>query len=115
MLAAECGLHILEITAADAGARRATARVRLVRPPAEDLPKPKMHPALATAFKTSETVSTVVRRYRREPSPLVRNADGSWRTGKYDSVLGGNFDLACCRRAILDVPPPQSRGGMMAR
>jgi hypothetical protein len=93
MLAAECGLHIQEITAAKAGARRAMARVLLARPPAEDLPKPKMHAALATAFKTSETVSTVVRRYRREPSPLVRNADGSWRTGKYDSVLGGNFDL----------------------
>jgi ATP-dependent Clp protease ATP-binding subunit ClpC len=111
MLAAECGLHILEITAADASARRATARVRLVRPPAEDLPKPKMHPALATAFKTSETVSTVVRRYRREPSPLVRNADGSWRTGKYDSVLGGNFDLlAAAELCWMSLPRKAGEG-----
>jgi hypothetical protein len=70
-----------------------------------------MHVALATAFKTSETVSTVVRRYRREPSPLVRNANGSWRTGKYDSVLGGNFDLlAAADRSSISLPRKAGEG-----
>jgi ATP-dependent Clp protease ATP-binding subunit ClpC len=35
---------------------------------------------------------TVVRRYRHEPSPLVRDASGM-RTGRIDRVLAGDFDL----------------------
>ena len=34
----------------------------------------------------------VVRRYRHEPSPLVRDASGM-RTGRIDRVLAGDFDL----------------------
>jgi len=34
----------------------------------------------------------IVRRYRRDPSPLVRDARG-WRTGRIDRVLAGDFDL----------------------
>jgi ATP-dependent Clp protease ATP-binding subunit ClpC len=34
-----------------------------------------------------------VRRYRSEPSPLVRSMNGSWRTGRLDAVLRGDFDL----------------------
>jgi len=30
-----------------------------------------------------------VRRYRGEPDPLVRSGDGSWRSGRFDAVLGG--------------------------
>jgi ATP-dependent Clp protease ATP-binding subunit ClpC len=35
----------------------------------------------------------IVRRYRRRPSPLVRDSVRGWRTGNIDQVLGGNFDL----------------------
>jgi ATP-dependent Clp protease ATP-binding subunit ClpC len=35
----------------------------------------------------------IVRHYRREPSPLVRDRVRGWRTGKLDQVLAGNFDL----------------------
>jgi ATP-dependent Clp protease ATP-binding subunit ClpC len=35
----------------------------------------------------------VVRRYRREPSPLVRDAVRGWRTGRLDRVLDGEFDV----------------------
>jgi ATP-dependent Clp protease ATP-binding subunit ClpC len=35
----------------------------------------------------------VVRRYRRRPSPLVRDAVRRYRTGRIDLVLGGDFDL----------------------
>jgi hypothetical protein len=69
------------------------ARVRVAIPPLEDLPKPKMHAAVVKSLQAAAGPSAVVRRYRREPSPLVRTADGSWRTGKYDAVLRGDFDL----------------------
>jgi ATP-dependent Clp protease ATP-binding subunit ClpC len=36
---------------------------------------------------------TIVRRYREEPSPLVRDAVRGWRTGRLDRVLGGDFDV----------------------
>jgi ATP-dependent Clp protease ATP-binding subunit ClpC len=34
-----------------------------------------------------------VRRYREDPSPMVRDAVRGWRTGRLDLVLGGDFDL----------------------
>jgi ATP-dependent Clp protease ATP-binding subunit ClpC len=34
-----------------------------------------------------------VRRYRDEPSPLVRDFTGGWRTGRLDLVLAGDFDV----------------------
>ena len=34
----------------------------------------------------------IVRRYRHEPSPLVRDAAGM-RTGRIDRILAGDFDL----------------------
>jgi len=42
----------------------------------------------------------VVRRYRRGPAPLVRDMNGSWRSGKLDAVLGGDFDLIAASRAF---------------
>ena len=47
--------------------------------------------ALATA--TSEATLGVVRYYREEPSPLVRDCRRGWRSGKLDRVLEGDFDL----------------------
>jgi ATP-dependent Clp protease ATP-binding subunit ClpC len=34
-----------------------------------------------------------VRRYREQPSPLVRDAVAGWRTGRIGDVLSGDFDL----------------------
>ena len=34
-----------------------------------------------------------MRRYREQPSPLVRDMAKGWRTGKLDRVLLGDFDL----------------------
>jgi ATP-dependent Clp protease ATP-binding subunit ClpC len=39
------------------------------------------------------TSRAVVRRYRREPSPLVRDSVRGWRTGRLDRVLAGEFDV----------------------
>ena len=93
ILSRECGLHILEIAAGANGSSRATARVRIAVTPLEDMPPVKMRAALARAFEQATPPGGVVRRYRAGPSPLVRNADGSWRSGKFDTVLRGDFDL----------------------
>jgi ATP-dependent Clp protease ATP-binding subunit ClpC len=52
-----------------------------------------MQAALAAAFDRAPRANAVVRRYRGEPSPLVRSGDGNWRSGRLDAVLRGDFDL----------------------
>jgi len=89
----ECGLHLLERADSEGVASRATARVRLAVTPLGDVPQAKLAGALAKAFEEAGRPSLVVRRYRREPSPLVRSGDGSWRSGRLDAVLQGDFDL----------------------
>jgi ATP-dependent Clp protease ATP-binding subunit ClpC len=93
VLGRECGLHVLELAEAPTGTSRATARVRLAVTPLGDVPPARLAATLVKAFGRAVPSSTVVRRYRREPSPLVRSGDGSWRSGHLDAVLGGDFDL----------------------
>ena len=78
ILSRECGLHLLEIADGGNGSLRTAARVRVAVTPLEDMPAVKMHAAIARAFEQANPPSAVVRRYRAGPSPLVRNADGSW-------------------------------------
>ncbi len=49
----------------------------------------------AHAFSVADTNGSqqIVRRYREEPSPLVRDSVRGWRTGKIERVLEGGFDL----------------------
>ena len=88
-LARETGLHILE----NPDGSRVTAQVRVEIVPLEKTSKAEIRKSLAQAFGGSQKLANIVRRYRRLPSPLVRNADGSWRSGKVDEVLRGNFDI----------------------
>ena len=37
--------------------------------------------------------NTVVRRYRGGASPLVRDGKKAWRSGKFDAVMAGDFDV----------------------
>jgi hypothetical protein len=41
----------------------------------------------------TDSVDRLVPRYRGEPAPLVRSGDGSCRSGRFEAVLGGDFDL----------------------
>jgi ATP-dependent Clp protease ATP-binding subunit ClpC len=51
-------------------------------------------PATARAALAERAPRTaVVRRYRFEPTPLVRDAVRGFRTGRLDRVLDGDFDL----------------------
>jgi ATP-dependent Clp protease ATP-binding subunit ClpC len=89
LLDKEAGLHVLE----QAGRTRATARVQLAVTPLGDPPPAKLRRALQAALEGAAKPHAVVRRYRSDPSPLVRNMNGAWRTGRLDAVLDGNFDL----------------------
>jgi ATP-dependent Clp protease ATP-binding subunit ClpC len=92
LLAQEAGLHVLE-GEEEKGPRRATARVKIAVAPLGDMPAEKQERLLAEAFEASPRTGTIVRRYRSTPSPLVRNMNGSWRSGRLDAVLRGDFDL----------------------
>jgi len=89
VLLRENGLHVLE----SEDSRRCVARVRVVplwsSESAADIPASVLSKALGAAPATS----TIVRRYRIEPSPLVRDAERGWRTGRLDDVMAGDFDL----------------------
>jgi ATP-dependent Clp protease ATP-binding subunit ClpC len=89
VLSRECGLHVLE----SGEARRSVARVRVAplwtSEPAESIAVMALEQALAGVG----AASAIVRRYRIEPSPLVRDAERGWRTGRLDDVLAGNFDV----------------------
>jgi ATP-dependent Clp protease ATP-binding subunit ClpC len=74
------------------GAERVTARVRLAVVPLGDVPPAKAPRLIARALDAAPRPNAIVRRYRERP-PLVRNADGRWRTGRLDLVLAGEFDL----------------------
>ena len=99
LLAQEVGLHVLELADDGKGPGRAAARVRLAIAPLGDLPPDKFRAALADALARGPQPHAVVRRYRSDPSPLVRNMNGSWRTGKLDAVLRGDFDLIAASQA----------------
>ena len=96
LLVKEAGLHVLEADDGK-GRSRATARVRLAVAPLGDLPEDKLRRALIDALEQGVRPHAVVRRYRSDPSPLVRNMNGSWRSGRLDAVLAGDFDLIAAR------------------
>ncbi len=93
----EKGLHVLERDDGDGGSARATARVAIVGAPLGDVPPQRVRAAMESALGAAERSSTVVRRYRDDPSPLVRDLISGWRSGRYDTIIAGNFDLIAAR------------------
>ena len=94
ILAREAGVHVWETPDGQGGFDRLSARVRIA-------PQP-MHPRhaadseaefAARCLAMSAPATTIVRRYREQPSPLVRDAVAGWRSGRLDQVLGGDFDV----------------------
>jgi ATP-dependent Clp protease ATP-binding subunit ClpC len=99
ILLPENGLHVLECPDGR-GFVRHQVRVRVAPQPAEpcepggearrlDALRVQARDALAAA----DVPRTIVRRYRENPAPLVRDAVRGWRTGRFDLVLGGHFDI----------------------
>ena len=50
-------------------------------------------PRAGALLQSATRGESVVRRYRAEPTPLVRDAVRGYRTGRFDRVLAGDFDL----------------------
>lgn len=89
----ECGLHILETGDDDTSSSRVVARVRVAPTPAGELKSATARRDVKKAIEGAVPVSHVVRRYRGGEAALVRDARGGWRSGKFDQVLAGDFDL----------------------
>ncbi len=87
----EAGLHVFEQPGAKGNTARLAVRVLVVPSPAGQLSDSERQTSITEALAQLPRTSTVVRRYRRSPSPLVR--DREWRSGKIDAVLGGDFDV----------------------
>jgi ATP-dependent Clp protease ATP-binding subunit ClpC len=92
ILSAETGLHVFETPRAEHSFGRIAIRVAV----APYLPAaPETDPSVLArrAMDALPATATVVRRYRLEPSPLVRDSVRDWRTGRLDRVLAGEFDV----------------------
>ena len=96
ILEPEGGLHVLEQPAPDGERRRSRTRVRVTITPQPERPAANAGESLAqaaAALAAAPPEPRVVRRYREEPSPLVRDGVRGWRTGLLDRVLDGEFDV----------------------
>jgi ATP-dependent Clp protease ATP-binding subunit ClpC len=96
ILAHEHGLHLFEIPETEKSFLRAKVQV-LVAPQPDEPAGPELEDwrsqaESAIAGSRRESLK-VVRRYREEPSPLVRDGVRNWKTGRIDRVLNGDFDL----------------------
>jgi ATP-dependent Clp protease ATP-binding subunit ClpC len=93
-LEGEVGLHVLEGDGSKDGLGRAVTRVRIAsRPLGEWSPRAGSHESLSALLDKVPSSNNVVRRYRLDGSPLVRDARHGWRTGRVEAVLDGDFDL----------------------
>jgi ATP-dependent Clp protease ATP-binding subunit ClpC len=90
ILEPESGIHVLEEPAGEHGIRRLKVRVTVVPQPLAGNGGDEPDEAFR---RLRGRQPGIVRRYRREPSPLVRDSARGWRTGRIDRVLAGDFDL----------------------
>jgi ATP-dependent Clp protease ATP-binding subunit ClpC len=96
ILEPESGLHVMESPQDTKSFNRVKARVVVAPQADEPLADPRQ--ACTVAMRAIDgaaesSARVIVRRYREEPSPLVRDAVRGWRTGRIDRVLAGNFDV----------------------
>ena len=92
ILAPEAGLHTLELPKRDRAYERLSARVTVAPLPAAAV-EVSLEEWVRQALELDKPARRVVRRYRREPSPFVRDSVRGWRTGRIEAVLAGNFDV----------------------
>ncbi len=95
ILRSENGYHVWETPKGAKSFHRDRVRVVVTPAPAEpdwNLSEP-LKKALRALKEQSKQRTEIVRRYRAEPSPLVRDSVNQWRTGLLDRVLRGEFDL----------------------
>ena len=92
ILSREAGLHVFEVPAGERSHRRVVVRVTVAGMPAAD-PAQDIEARASDVLGTTTAPAAIVRRYRREPSPLVRDSVRGTRSGRLDRVLAGEFDV----------------------
>jgi ATP-dependent Clp protease ATP-binding subunit ClpC len=101
ILLPESGAHVFETAQDEKPSRPTRALVRVVGQPDEpagrgaNALRQQAERALSDESSTANNnaAATIIRRYREEPSPLVRDSVRGWRTGRLERVLEGDFDL----------------------
>ena len=93
LLSSEAGLHVLDYEDSD-DAGRTVARV-LVKPTPLMLPKAaaEQWALLSALLGKGPAPAAIVRRYRVDSSPIIRDLKQGWRTGRTELVFEGHFDL----------------------
>ena len=92
ILAPETGLHVFESPDGPRSFERVVVQVA-VAPAVAAAPGSDATARARAALRALPPSTTVVRRYRTGPSPLVRDTVRDWRTGRLDRVLAGEFDV----------------------
>jgi ATP-dependent Clp protease ATP-binding subunit ClpC len=93
LLSPESGLHVLDYEDSDE-AGRTVARVT-VKPTPLVLPESTTEQwvLLAALLGKGAAPASIVRRYRVDSSPVIRDLKHGWRTGRTELVFEGHFDL----------------------
>jgi hypothetical protein len=93
LLSPEAGLHVLDYEDSD-DAGRTVARVT-VKPTPLVLPESATErwTLLSALLGKGPSPAAIVRRYRVDSSPVVRDLKHGWRTGRTELVFEGHFDL----------------------
>jgi ATP-dependent Clp protease ATP-binding subunit ClpC len=93
LLSSEAGLHVLDYEDSDE-AGRTVARVT-VKPTPVTLPDSTTDQwmLLSTLLGKGPAPAAIVRRYRVDSSPVIRDLKQGWRTGRTELVFEGHFDL----------------------
>ena len=92
-LSAESGLHVLEEEQDADGARRIVVRVAVAGGPEQNRSAGDAYAASSRLLASVPTSTSIIRRYRERPSPIVRDIASGWRSGRLAAVLAGDFDL----------------------
>lgn len=95
ILSREAGLHVFEVPRNESRFDRIRVRVSVApQEAAPNLPEDELLAEARSALTDpAGQPATVVRRYREEPSPLVRDNVRGWRSGRPETVWGGDFDI----------------------
>ena len=92
ILSTETGLHVFESPHDESSFDRVAVHVA-VAPFTSASPDADVAELARLALARLPASNSVVRRYRTDPSPLVRDSVRDWRTGRLDRVLAGEFDV----------------------
>ncbi|MCD4779467.1 MAG: AAA family ATPase [Candidatus Omnitrophica bacterium] len=91
----EHGIHIFEDPKTPKTFQKYNTAVKIAVQPDNPYKNEKELRSQAEALlkHNKKNLKKIVRRYRRQPDPLVRDNVKGWRTGRLDLILQGHFDL----------------------